>query len=103
MWGRPLPTGAGGSAFWRGSSAPPDQRRNRGFDEVAVAVDAKTDVRANVYVVAHLDIGVPDRARTEAALRQLAAAARQSAGNVRFDIWQQTDRANHFNVSGSSP
>jgi hypothetical protein len=24
--------------------------------------------------------------------------ARQSAGNVRFDIWQQTDRANHFNV-----
>jgi len=79
-------------------TAPPDRRRNRGFDEVAVAADAKADVRANVYVVAHLDIGVPDRARTEAALRQLAAAARQSAGNVRFDIWQQTDRANHFNV-----
>ncbi|MDB6108210.1 MAG: antibiotic biosynthesis monooxygenase [Gammaproteobacteria bacterium] len=79
-------------------TAPPDRRRNRGFDEVAAAVDAKNDVRANVYVVAHLGVGVPDRARTEAALRQLAAAARQSAGNVRFDIWQQTDRTNHFNV-----
>jgi quinol monooxygenase YgiN len=79
-------------------TAPPDRRKNRVFGEVAIAADAKADVRANVYVVAHLDIGVPDRARTEVALRQLAAAARQSAGNIRFDIWQQTDRANHFNV-----
>jgi hypothetical protein len=84
-------------------TAPPDLRMNREFVEVVPATGAKADVRANVYVVAHLDIGPPDRARAEAALRQLSAAARQSDGNLVFDIWQQTDRANHFNlISGWS-
>ena len=82
-------------------TAPPDLRMNREFSEVALATGAKADVRANVYVVAHLDIGAPERARVEAALRQLSIAARQSEGNLRFDVWQQTDRTNHFNlVSG---
>ena len=79
-------------------TAPPDLRMNREFVEVAPATGARADVRANVYVIAHLDIGPPDRARAEAALRQLSAAARQSDGNLVFDIWQQTDRANHFNL-----
>jgi quinol monooxygenase YgiN len=81
-------------------AAPPDLRMNREFGEVASATGAKADVRANVYVVAHLDIGAPapDRARVETALRQLSVAARQSEGNLRFDIWQQTDRTNHFNL-----
>jgi quinol monooxygenase YgiN len=81
-------------------TAPPDLRMNREFGEVAPATGAKPDARANVYVVAHLDIGGPDRARAEAALRQLSAAARQSEGNLGFDIWQQTDHANHFNLIG---
>jgi quinol monooxygenase YgiN len=79
-------------------TAPPDLRMNREFGEVAPATGAKADVRANVYVVSHLDMGTPDRARVEAALRQLSVAARQSEGNLRFDVWQQTDRANHFNL-----
>ena len=79
-------------------TAPPDLRMNREFGEVALATGAKADVRANVYVVAHLDIGAPDRARVEAALRQLLVAARESEGNLRFDVWQQTDRTNHFNL-----
>lgn len=81
-------------------TAPPDLRLNREFSEVALATGAKADVRANVYVVAHLDIGAPapDRARVEAALRQLSIAARQSEGNLRFEVWQQTDRTNHFNL-----
>jgi quinol monooxygenase YgiN len=79
-------------------TAPPDLRMNREFGEVAPAIGAKADVRANVYVVAHLDIGAPDRARAEAALRQLSSATRQSEGNLVFDIWQQTDHANHFNL-----
>jgi quinol monooxygenase YgiN len=83
-------------------AAPPDLRMNREFGEVAPATGANVDVRANVYVVAHLDIGAPapDRARVEAALRQLSVAARQSEGNLRFDVWQQTDRTNHFNLIG---
>jgi quinol monooxygenase YgiN len=79
-------------------TAPPDLRLNREFSEVALATGAKADVRANVYVVAHLEIGAPDRARVEAALRQLSVAARQSEGNLRFDVWQQSDRTNHFNL-----
>ena len=81
-------------------TAPPDPRLNREFGGLALATDAKADVRANVYVVAHLDIGAPapDRARVEAALRQLSVAARQSEGNLRFEVWQQTDRTNHFNL-----
>jgi quinol monooxygenase YgiN len=81
-------------------TAPPDLRMNREFGEVAHETGAKADVRANVYVVAHLDIGNPNRAQIEAALRQLSAAARQSEGNLGFDVWQQTDRANHFNLVG---
>jgi quinol monooxygenase YgiN len=79
-------------------TAPPDLRMNREFVKVALATAARADVRANVYVVVHLDIGTPDRARVEAALRQLSVAARQSAGNLGFDVWQQTDRADHFNL-----
>jgi quinol monooxygenase YgiN len=79
-------------------NAPPDRRTNRELGEVAVASAAKADERANFYVIAHLDITTPDRARVETALRQLAAAARESDGNLRFDIGQQTDRANHFNL-----
>jgi quinol monooxygenase YgiN len=79
-------------------TAPPDRRTNREFDGVAVSTGAKADGRANVYAIAHLDIGAPDRAQVETALRQLAAAARQSEGNLRFDIWQQTDHVNHFNL-----
>jgi quinol monooxygenase YgiN len=79
-------------------TAPPDRRKNREFGQVAVVTCANTDEHANVYVIAHVDIAAPDHLRAEASLRQLAAAARQSAGNVRFDIWQQTDHANHFNL-----
>jgi quinol monooxygenase YgiN len=79
-------------------TAPPDLRMNREFGEVAPATGAKADVRANIYVIAHLDIATPDRARVEAALRQLSVAARQSEGNLRFGIWQQIDRTNHFNL-----
>jgi quinol monooxygenase YgiN len=81
-------------------TAPPDRRRNREFGQVAGVTCANADEHANVYVIAHVDISAPDHLRAEAALRQLTAAARQSTGNVRFDIWQQTDRANHFNLIG---
>lgn len=81
-------------------TAPPDLRMNREFGDVVPETGAKAEVRANVYVVAHLDIGNPNHAQVEAALRQLSAAARQSEGNLGFDVWQQTDHANHFNLIG---
>ena len=75
-------------------TAPPDQRLNHEFD----AVSARVDGRANLYVVTHVDIATADRSRVETAFHKLAAAARQSNGNLGFEILQQIDRPNHFNL-----
>jgi len=80
--------------------APADHRTHKDFG-VDPSSAAKQNVRepsSSVYVLAHVDIGPPDRLGGEAALRQLADAARHAPGNLGFDIWQQTDRTNHFNV-----
>ena len=79
-------------------TAPPDRRLNRELDEIATAANAKVDTRADFYVVTHVDIATPDRTRVETALRKLALAVRQSNGNLGFEILQQTDRPNHFNL-----
>ena len=78
--------------------APPDQRLNREFDEITTATSPRIDARANFYVVTHVDIAPPDQSQIETALRKLAAAARQSDGNLGFEILQQIDRPNHFNL-----
>jgi quinol monooxygenase YgiN len=78
--------------------APPDQRSNREFDEITTAPGQRVDARANFYVVTHVDIAPPDQSQIETALRKLAAAARQSDGNLGFEILQQIDRPNHFNL-----
>jgi quinol monooxygenase YgiN len=75
-------------------TAPPDQRFNREFD----AIGAQVDGRANLYVVTHVDIATADRSRVETELRKLAASARHSDGNFGFEILQQVDRPNHFNL-----
>ena len=78
--------------------APPDQRSNHEFDEITTAPGQRVDARANFYVVTHVDIAPPDQSQIETALRKLAAAARQSNGNLSFEILQQIDRPNHFNL-----
>jgi quinol monooxygenase YgiN len=76
-------------------TAPPDQRLNR---EIATATSPRVDARADFYVVTHMDIASPDRSRVETALYKLAAAARRTDGNLGFEIQQQIDRPNHFNL-----
>ncbi len=78
-------------------AAPLDHRTHRELtDTAASSGDAGTN--ASLYVIAHLDLAPPERSKGEAALRQLASAARHSAGNLEFEVWQQTDRTNHFNL-----
>ena len=82
-------------------TAPPDLRANRDFGQDTGSTGTKLDARASLYVIAHLDLALPappDRARAEIALQQLAAAARQSSGNLGIVVWQQTERPNHFNL-----
>jgi quinol monooxygenase YgiN len=81
--------------------APPDQRLNRELDETATTNGAPIDTRASFYVITHVDIAAQDLTQIETALRKLAAAARQSSGNLGFEILRQTSHPNHFNlVSG---
>lgn len=79
-------------------TAPPDQRLNHEFDGIETTRGARFDARANFYVFAHVDIASADRSRVEAALHKLATTARQSDGNLGFEILQQIDRPNHFNL-----
>ena len=51
-----------------------------------------------MYVVTHVDVIPPRKDDGLAALKQLADAGRSSAGNVRFEVVQQTNRPNHFTV-----
>lgn len=79
-------------------TAPPDQRLNRVFDEADAAADAQFDAHARFYVVTHVDVTTPDRSRVETALHKLADAVRQSDGNLGFEVLQQIDRPNHYNL-----
>lgn len=78
--------------------APPDRRSNREFDETGTTHGSRVDARANFYVITHVDIAASDRTPIATALHKLAVAARQSNGNLGFEILQQTDRPNHFNL-----
>jgi quinol monooxygenase YgiN len=48
--------------------------------------------------VTHVDVIPPRKDDAVVALRQLAEENRREAGNVRFDVIQQTNRPNHFTV-----
>jgi quinol monooxygenase YgiN len=103
--GAPAVLTAGGGkprAFTEGITddliAPPDQRLNREFDETATTNGSRIDASANFYVIAHVDIATSNQTQVATALRNLAAAARQSSGNLGFEILQQIDHPNHFNL-----
>lgn len=78
--------------------APPDRRLNREFDEIATTRGARVDEHANFFVITHVDIAASNLTRVETALHDLAAAARQSGGNFGFEILQQINHPNHFNL-----
>jgi quinol monooxygenase YgiN len=78
--------------------APPDQRSNREFDATGTTNGARIDARASFYVITHVDIAAQDLTQIETALHKLAAAARQSNGNLGFEILRQTSHPNHFNL-----
>ena len=53
---------------------------------------------AGVYAVTHVDIIPPKKDDGIAALQQLAGPSRQDAGNLRYEVWQQNSRPNHFTL-----
>jgi quinol monooxygenase YgiN len=76
-------------------NAPIDERVHSGLAVGPVPPGAAGDA---VVVVTHVDVIPPRKDDGVAALKQLAAAARGSAGNVRFEVVQKANRQNHFTV-----
>ncbi len=88
--------GAASAAISGSLVALPDRHANRDYS--AAAGSAATDSPGDLYVIVHIDIGPPDLAKGAAALTRLASDGRASTGNTRFDLWQQIERPNHFNI-----
>jgi quinol monooxygenase YgiN len=75
-------------------NAPLDVRVHNGMavvDSPAAGTDA-------LVVASHVDVPPPRKDELVAALTPLAEQSRKVAGNQRFEVWQQTNRPNHFTV-----
>jgi quinol monooxygenase YgiN len=73
-----------------------DDRTHTGM-EIAGGTAAKSGP-GTIYVVTHVDVPPPKKDDCIAALKSLVAASRKEPGSVRFDIFQQGSRPNHFSV-----
>jgi len=76
-------------------ASPSDERVHHGL---AVGAAPAVSAAGPIYAVTHVDVIPPRKEDGVALLRQLAADSGKDAGNVRFDVLQQTNRPNHFTV-----
>ena len=74
-------------------AAPNDTRQH-----TALSFAAAQSGKAGVCAVTHVDVIPPQRENGTAAVKQLAEDSRKHAGNIRFDVFVQTNRPNHFTV-----
>ena len=74
-------------------NAPADDRFHN-----SLSVGPMEDASGAVYGVTHVDVIPPQKDNALVALKALGDANRVAAGNVRFEIVQQTNRPNHFTV-----
>ncbi len=78
-------------------SAAYDERPHTGLAVGSIAAGAGARGAA-VYAVTHVDIIPPKKDDGVAALQQLAGPSRLDAGNLRYELWQQNSRPNHFTL-----
>jgi quinol monooxygenase YgiN len=74
-------------------ASPPDTRQHN-----ALAVAPAKAGKDPVFAVTHVDVIPSQKDNALPALQQLADASRKHAGNLEFQVWQQTSRPNHFTV-----
>jgi quinol monooxygenase YgiN len=72
-----------------------DDRVHTGMEIAGAAGNAP---RGAIYVVTHVDVPPPRKDECVAALKALVADSRREAGGVRFEVFQQGNRPNHFSV-----
>ena len=73
-----------------------DDRVHTGM-EIA-ATPAGKNGRSTIVVVTHVDVPPPQKDACIVALKTLVADSRKEPGSVRFDVFQQGNRPNHFSV-----
>ena len=75
--------------------SPYDQRVHQGLtiDARRVAIPHNS-----VSVVTHVDVPPPRREEAEALLKTVAEESRKDEGNIRYDVYQESLRTNHFTV-----
>lgn len=73
-----------------------DDRVHTGMD--IAAMPPGKNGRGAVVVVTHVDVPPPKKDECIAALKTLVADSRKDPGSVRFDVFQQGNRPNHFSV-----
>ena len=76
-------------------NAPTDERVHVGVSVGAMSPAPTGDA---VYVVTHVDVIPPRKDDGLAAVKQLGDDSRRDPNNLRFEVVQQTNRANHFTV-----
>jgi quinol monooxygenase YgiN len=64
--------------------------------EIASAAVERTP--GAVFVLTHVDVPPPQKDACIALLKSLVGESRKEAGAVRFEVFQQTSRPNHFAV-----
>jgi quinol monooxygenase YgiN len=74
-------------------AAPNDTRQH-----TALSFAPAQSGKAGVCAVTHVDVIPPQRENGTAAVKQLAEDSRKHDGNIRFDVFVQTNRPNHFTV-----
>jgi quinol monooxygenase YgiN len=75
-------------------NAPPDERVHNAL--AAATMPAAN--RSAIWVITHVDVPPPSKDACIAELKTLMEASRKDAGNLMFEVVQQTNRPNHFTV-----
>jgi quinol monooxygenase YgiN len=73
-----------------------DERPSNGISVASASAPIDRDA---VYVVTHVDVIPPTKDECIVMLRKLADVTRKEANALRFEAWQQNNRANHFTVT----
>jgi quinol monooxygenase YgiN len=72
-----------------------DERLDNAIDVGTLPAPAGKDA---IYVVTHIDVTGQFKDDAIVMMKKLAADSRREAGAERYDVWQQSNRLNHFTV-----
>jgi quinol monooxygenase YgiN len=73
-----------------------DERPSNG---ITVAPTPASAGKNAIYAITHVDVTPPNKDECIVLLKKLADDTRKEPSSLRFEVWQQNNRANHFTVT----